>query len=561
MIFRTFSSRRVLLIILIVVIAGAFFNLTCTYGPPLYQLLASFLCQIIYLVSLMGWAMHVSRTVVDRKVRRLLVWMAILMMMIFFIRFQKTILLSGVDALSRNVNYWAGPCYILFALCSFLASLHIGRNEASRIDGKWYLLAIPAGILCIAAVTNDFHQMTDSFPEGLTFWFRGEQSEVFGILIKVWIATMGALSAAMFGYRSTAYQTRTVVLVLLATAMLLFFLAWVLVKAPHWLGRSPYQMEEVVCFPFVFAWTICCMIGVVPSNRGYQELFQKTSLAAKIVDRQGQIVFQSAAGKELTLEQIQQAMGSPLFVDPDTRLSGEPIHGGYLLWEDDFGAVNHLQEQLRDIGYTYEEQAEMLRAETRATEEQERLATQNRIYDRIAALLQPQLMVMNEKMDQIALAERQGEPMDSPVNRRRLSEACVYSAYVKRRSNLTLLAEQKDAVDVEELRLALRESIEYLKLWGAAGIVHARAEGLYPVADVLILYDQFQKVVEAALPDLTAIMVDIKGNEDGLTLRITLDQPAAVPPLESLPAGMDGTLEEEDDTYYVTFRTGGGLHV
>ena len=45
--------------------------------------------------------------------------------------------------------------------------------------------------------------------------------------------------------------------------------------------------------------------------------------------------------------------------------------------------------------------------------------------------------------------------------------ACVLAAYIKRRSNLVILAEKQENIDVGELSLAIKESLGFLSLTGA----------------------------------------------------------------------------------------------
>ena len=125
---------------------------------------------------------------------------------------------------------------------------------------------------------------------------------------------------------------------------------------------------------------------------------------------------------------------------------------------------------------------------------------------------------------------------------RRLGMACVLCAYVKRSSNLMLLAEREERADAKELALCLRESLDYLSACGVLCSLTEEGEGRIPLDGIRNAYAFFEETIESVLPDLSALVVNLSVERETITLRLMLDGPERVP-----------EAEEIDGTFYRSF--------
>lgn len=139
----------------------------------------------------------------------------------------------------------------------------------------------------------------------------------------------------------------------------------------------------------------------------------------------------------------------------------------------------------------------------------------------MADSVRPQLEKIRHLLD--------GLTSEAPDFVRRLGSACVLNAYIKRHSNLMLLAEKETTVNAAELGLCIRESMDYLTACGVLYSFQQSGTGYIPLQPLCRAYETFEDVVESALPELRALLVHLS-LEDGIwTLRIVMDGPAAVP--------------------------------
>ena len=264
-------------------------------------------------------------------------------------------------------------------------------------------------------------------------------------------------------------------------------------------------------------------------------------------------MFQSGRPLELNDGQRGRARDGAAFLDVDTRLHCHPVHGGYVYWTDSVAQVNRIRRQLAEVGELLAEDNELVRAENEARRQQAQLEEQNRIYDSMYQTVRPQMEAIGALLD--------GLTPDAPDFQRRLGQVCVYGAYVKRRCNLALIQEAEPSVQAQELALCIRESINYLSDTGVAASFQMQGNAVLPPARIVLAYDFFEAAVEAALPALSALLVNLHAGAEGLTLKLAMeDARSALPPdweqARRTAHGAELRVERQDGTLFAALKIG-----
>lgn len=138
--------------------------------------------------------------------------------------------------------------------------------------------------------------------------------------------------------------------------------------------------------------------------------------------------------------------------------------------------------------------------------------------------------------------------------------AAVLNVYIKRKSNLLLLAFGDREIRGEELELSIAESLEYLRLLGIAGHMEFDARIRLRAEVVVFLYTLYEDALEAAIAEeeTNAVLVSVKNTENRLKFYMEIGLPA-----EILSSGyrrreiadMQGSLsvKKEEDCVFVRF--------
>jgi len=312
------------------------------------------------------------------------------------------------------------------------------------------------------------------------------------------------------------------------------------------------QFQEVFCFMVIAFWESCIQIGLVPCNSDYETIFDLSSIRAEIADEEHRPVLRSAKPLNLTKEQMILAEKDAVMLDEDHRVQGHPIRGGAVYWVDNISGIRAIHAALRETGERLSEEGTLIRAESRISEQKARAEVENRLYDSMNEQVRPQLVRIGELLSD-------GNQTEESF-KRNLRECMVLCAYIKRRSNLMLIADRSEEISSEELYLSIRESLEYLKLTGVMAIAEQSGSRMWRAKDLLLAYDFLEEILEEVLWHVNALVVTIRNEEcPGLLLELNLGGEEA---LRDVPcsaairaAGGHVRLYREDETDYteVTF--------
>ena len=162
--------------------------------------------------------------------------------------------------------------------------------------------------------------------------------------------------------------------------------------------------------------------GLLPSNTRYQEVFDSTTVPVQIVDRDYQPHYVSGGALPVSEEQMRASSVGTVDLG-DSLLNSAPIRAGRVVWQDDISRLNDLRTRLQDTLDQLGEENTLLQAELELKENRAKAEEQNRLYDRIASEVEPQLI----KAERLLLRIE-----EKPENNRSLiAKVCVLGSYIK----------------------------------------------------------------------------------------------------------------------------------
>ena len=476
----------------------------------------------LYSLIVLAWLLAVRRRVLHPKARRYYTLGALLFLALFGIRSVRYALPPQRLALSGLCWYAYYLPFTAIPLCSFSAALFAGQEENAPAPGwlKWLWLAW--GCRSALVLTNDI--------TGLMFRIEGVGGQGFryayGPLYyaaALWTALLLLAGFAALIRRCRLSRCRALWYIpALAAApgtLLLFWYYWNGGSSPQLFGHNLYNFQEAYALLLLPVWESCIQIGLIPSNTDYEKIFALSPLNALIADDGGRVLYRGEGAMEPTPQRLAAALETPQALDGDHILRGYPIRGGGAYWIEDISAVNAANREIAAAIEYLEDERALLWEESRIQAERAAYETQNRLYDSIAPLVRPQL----------AAAERllADGGADEAAFRDRLTLSMALCVYAKRRVNLALLAARGEALDLGELELAIHETLEYLRPRGVVcGLERIGPSREVPAGRLLLLYDFFAAVVEAALPDLSALFVVLR-TSGPLGLDLSVGTPSA----------------------------------
>lgn len=519
----TKQRKHTLLFLGFLLLAGVCHSMTRT-GYMLIDTLMNSVSSMLYLGLLLFWLISVQQRLLISSARTTIVWIVRLMIAWLLTRIVVYDYNAGT-LLERYLIYAYWTPQMLIPALFLLLSLQIRQGHAGKRRRNPALVLIPGAVFALLAWTSDLHRLiyrptvplasfhvkTGTYGYGPLFW-----------IMMLWMGLAAATGVVLLlresGKRSAKTIRRLLGIVGLWIALALLTLL-VLDRLP--IPIKFYGMPEINIFCMLGFLEICIRGRLIPCYENYAGFFSRLQSPALITDLALHPAFAAARTPEADREALEQALRAPLPLTEDLTLTGRAVSGGYAFWVVDQSAVHRAQEQLSEANALLEQENDLIRAETEQREKDAYLRSRHRIYHEIAQALYP----CQKRLSRLLEAARPG----TTAFRDQIALICVLNAYVKRKTNLLLLAAEQEHISARELFLALQESARYLTLAGLQTTVAEAAERQFAPAQAVGLYDAFEALAEQLLGRASAMMVSWK--PAGLCLAAQTD---AAPSLEAI---------------------------
>ena len=504
--------------------------------------------NIIYLGIIFSWGIYIERSILSAKTRRLMLSVVFFMLLYIMSGAAKHGVFLDGNFAGRFLWYLYYVPQIFATFIAFIIAFRVGKKEEYRLPGIFNCLFVLGIIIVVGYLTNDLHQLAFSFNLDFVAW---DQQYGWGPLFYVstaWIYFFLIAGVIMLSVKCRAVNKKKAWLPIFWLAVGSLY-----ILSDYILGLwdiAPYNLPETHCFIVIAMLESSIRIGILPSNSAYGQIVSKSSAAFQIADTDNNVIYRSDNAVILSDSQIENAKKNNVMIDENTVLLSDRITGGYVYWTEDITAVNEMNEKLSQISESLSEEGDLLRAENELREQRAKIAEQTRLYDSISLMVRPHL----EKISLLIGAEGDFD--------KNMAHICILNCYVKRRSNLALLQDRRPVFSSEELYLSLKESSEYIRLYGGVSEIYADEHACLPADVILLCFDLWQGIIEDILPGLYALTAKISFTDNSFTFRITADTEKELPSLvrfysETERLGGRLSFAEEDGTVYITLRTGG----
>ena len=491
----------------------------------------------LYLLLFALWGFSLDRRIIQRQTLHCLRLTAALMLLWLILRTLKYSVVTDLTA-GRYIWYlYYLPMLFLPLLWVYIA-LSMGKSEDYRLSRKFSILSIVPAVLFLLVITNDLHQQIFAFKSGVpglpvsgTYSYR----PLYFICLGWMVGCMAFSLVCLFRkIRIPSGERKRITPFVLGCATLLYGILYLsgIPAVRWWFG----DMNVMFCLLYAAIYESCIRCRMIPSNTGYVELFEASTLAACIADRSGRIVLRSrAAGEDMTCPQEGQRI-----VRPDgMRISSAPISGGYAVWQDNVRQLAELRTRLNANKEEMERNKKKLKDAYLVQKSLHELTEKNRIYNELEAKHSRQTAQMRQMLAQ---CERSG-----PAERRSLlKKVLLLGTYIKRSANLYFLCSEYQWLPQQELRLTVDEAVRALTACGTECGVIYRTTGPMRTSEVVRLFELLEIVAETTVDDLRSLFISISDSAMDLSVECAADLLVVASP--------EVTVRQEDGLWLV--RTG-----
>lgn len=498
-----------LLITFLIVVMGVLRGMKKSNG---YLFDIEFILNFILNTALLfSWLISIYTRIIHKKIRGYLLWIGVLMFFWLFIRTIK----YRVLAVFPNMNvlwYLYYVPIVLIPLLSYYTARTVGQREDAKLSRKDRLLLIPAGIIILCILTNDFHRMAFVFEgntrAGMTYGYGP-----FYYLSYLFSFSFAVCSILIMFRKSRVKESKRRIYL---PFIIVFF--YILYSAFYNFNQNhPFlQFIEITiayCMTTILFWESCIQIGLIRSNSNYREFFKSSTSNTLILDEDGNLRYSTGEGTidRSTFELLKK--NRTISPNAKSRLYINKITGGYVLREEKLDYLLSLIEELETINRKTEEEILLLQNRMKIDEKRIKLQEKNRLYDIIRRNTEEQMNRIRENLTYLSTHGNE---------EKKWQEINILATYMKRYSNLVFLSESNGRISMEELRITIAESLNNLKKMGIHEGLKTDVFGDVSLNQAFQIYHAVQKILEHSFQRLRAIYVVLRHSEEEVRLSILL---------------------------------------
>ena len=460
-----------------------------------FRTYALYACYV-FLISV--WAVSIHARVTQKGMRNFLLLESVFMLLGLTIRFLQDTFWQENILLTRVSGLYIAAALLPMLLLGLYATLGTGQVDSYRIPKKWYGLLIPAALMVLLIVTDEYHHWVfyiipsegqpnlNFHPNIGTFLMAG-----CGITLMI-VRVLLIYKRNRFADQGKPLKWLISLIEPLLILVFTFdYFAFSLQLIPALEGKEVIELYARMYYIEVLTWEFYIYMGLVPVNMQYREIFENATVGMQIIGNDGGRL-SSRASADVSTEQMQELKDKAYIVtEPGKELHAHRFSDGVLLWNKDVSGLQHTIDELNQSAETLAQEGVLLDEEIKTKNQEASLLSKNQIYDELTKEVQGQLRLMKEITKKRGLKDH-GD--------KRLRELALLGTYVKRRCNLRLIQKESGQIHGDDLRLSLEDMISAMGLmdihagleWGAAGPFSPDFSiYLFDVLEYLLEYERF----------------------------------------------------------------------
>lgn len=476
---------------------SAYRQLSMRYWPE--DFLRPYLVWAVYMLLLFGWQYTITTKITQKAMRSHLTAQNIVNILYLTVRFVQDAFLYVNIPWMRFTGYFINIAAIFIPLFGLYGSFYLGKADDYRISKKWYLLLIPACLLSVLALTNDLHHFF--------YYIMPEESQpnlYFHPYIGTCIVYIWGLSIISYQVYVIYRRNGTTKSDSLYRKLIPFYepILLLLFSIPYAATAYVVRFELVeysagLIFILVLCWQLYILVGLIPVNTQYEEVFRRSTVAMQILSPNDERIAVSENAAEITPAMLEALKQNQHFsATEDITMNLHQIPGGYMVWQTDLSQINQALRELQRLNAELEEEQDLLAQEIRIQSDETSIQARNDIYDSLSSEVAGQLILLT------ALLSESFSTDD-------WNRICLIGTYIKRFCNLRLTYQEQQTIPMGDLAISLQDIAKCMKNLGIrTSLDFCPTSNLEPEL-ILLITKTLEEILEEADFRLTSVAIQI----------------------------------------------------
>lgn len=496
-------SERKKSIIWLFVAAGLLFavsgyrQLSMRYWPE--HFLRPYLVWAVYMLLLFGWQHTITTKIMQKSMRGHLTAQNIVSIVYLTVRFVQDAFLYVNIPWMRFTGYFINIAAIFIPLFGLYGAFYLGRSEDYRISKKWYLLLIPACFLSMLALTDDLHHflyyIVPEEPQPNLYF----HPYIGTYIIHIWALGMIMYQVYVIYQRNGTTKSDPLYqkLIPFYEPILLFLFSIPYAATAYVVRFELVEYSAGLIFILVLCWQLYILVGLIPVNTQYEEVFRRSTVAMQILSPNDERIAVSENAAEITPAMLEALKQNQHFsATEDITMNLHQIPGGYMVWQTDLSQINQALRELQRLNAELEEEQDLLAQEIRIQSDETSIQARNDIYDSLSSEVAGQLILLT------ALLSESFSTDD-------WNRICLIGTYIKRFCNLRLTYQEQQTIPMGDLAISLQDIAKCMKNLGIrTSLDFCPTSNLEPEL-ILLITKTLEEILEEADFRLTSVAIQI----------------------------------------------------
>ena len=446
---RLFAAAALLLAV------SAYRQLSMQHWPE--DSLRPYLVWAVYMLLLFGWQYTISTKITPKTMRTHLTAQNIISILYLTVRFVQDAFLYVNIPWMRFTGYFINIAAVFIPLFGLYGAFYLGRPEDYRISKKWYLLLIPACFLSVMALTNEWHHflyyIVPEEPQPNLYF----HPYIGTYIIYLWGLWMIAHQVHVIYQRNGTTKSDPLYrkLIPFYEPILLFLFSIPYAATAYVVRFELVEYSAGLIFILVLCWELYILVGLIPVNTQYEDVFRRSTVAMQILSSDGERIAVSENAAEITPAMLEALKQNQHFsVTEDVIMHLHQIPGGCMIWQTDLSQINHAFRELQRLNAELEEEQDLLAQEIRIQSDEASVQARNDIYDSLSTEVAGQLASLT------TLLSKESLPTDD------WNRICLIGTYIKRFCNLQLTYQEQKTIPMGDLAISLQDVAKCMKKLG-----------------------------------------------------------------------------------------------
>ena len=476
---------------------SAYRQFSMQYWPE--DFLRPYLVWVVYTLLLFGWQYTISMKITQKTMRIHLTLQNAINILYLTVRFVQDAFLYTDIPWMRFTGYFINIAAVFIPLFGLYGAFYLGKAEDYRISKKWYLLLIPACFLSVMALTNDLHHffyyIVPNEPQPNLYF----HPYIGTYMIHIWALSIIAYQVYVIYQRNGTAKSDPFYrkLAPFYEPILLFLFSIPYAATAYVVRFELVEYSAGLIFIIVLCWQLYILVGLIPVNTQYEEVFRRSTVAMQILSPNDERIAVSENAAEITPAMLEALKQNQHFsATEDITMNLHQIPGGYMVWQTDLSQINQALRELQRLNAELEEEQDLLAQEIRIQSDETSIQARNDIYDSLSSEVAGQLILLT------ALLSESFSTDD-------WNRICLIGTYIKRFCNLRLTYQEQQTIPMGDLAISLQDIAKCMKNLGIrTSLDFCPTSNLEPEL-ILLITKTLEEILEEADFRLTSVAIQI----------------------------------------------------